>query len=189
MFFYALMTPVLVAMIFMIHRLRAMAKHDRVLHRLCELRREMMAFLRKNPYSLTREEYHELRELIELTNTTIHNYNAFKKEFVGIGPRIEYGRKCERMDKQIHNRQVKSEFVSELYQKFTFTMFIAVLTFIPWPKLAIKITPVVLYVVTRIGITYLNTRLKRMAEFFSWLRQRSEEYAYPPPVGKKWSRA
>lgn len=189
MFFYTLMIPTLLAMIYMIHRLRAMAKHDRVLYRLCELRREMMALLREAPYGFTREEYRELRELIELTNKMIHNYSAFKESFVGIGTRIEYGRKCERVDKQIHGRQIKNEAVSTLYNKFAFTMFIAVLTFIPWPKLAIKVTPVLLRIVTRIGIGYLNARLKRFADFFSWLSQRSEEYAYPPPMGKRWSNA
>ena len=63
-------------------RQREMQKHDRVLFPFCQLRRDVMRFLYKNVvengHSLSTEEYQFLRQLLNVLDFTIHNYNQYK---------------------------------------------------------------------------------------------------------------
>lgn len=177
MYFYFLMIPVVIMSIYMISRLLEMRKHDQVLYRLCENRREMMAFLRKTGLTLSKDDYFALRELIEITNQTIHNYNDFKSSSFSVGKRIEYGKDVRRLDGKMQERQehqLSNPTIKSMYSKFGQTMIIALLTFIPWPKLAIAISPFLFKLLTTIGINYA----RRLFDYFSWLKRRTQELAY-----------
>ena len=63
-------------------RQREMQKHDRVLFSFCQLRRDVMRFLyvnvMENEHSLSPEEYKFMRQLLDVLDFTIHNYNQYK---------------------------------------------------------------------------------------------------------------
>ena len=63
-------------------RQREMQKHDRVLFPFCQLRRDVMHFLYMNvieyPGSLSPAEYRSIRQLSDVLDSTIHNYNQYK---------------------------------------------------------------------------------------------------------------
>ena len=63
-------------------RQKEMQKHDRVLFPLCQLRRDVMRFLymnvTTNTGSLSPAEYKFVRQLLNVLDSTIHNYNQHK---------------------------------------------------------------------------------------------------------------
>jgi aminoglycoside N3'-acetyltransferase len=155
-----------------------MERHDRVLFKLCALRREIMSLMREKAFDFPKEDYFALRELVRITNETIHNYNEFKNSEFSVSKCIEYGRSAKRIDKEIQELRVENEVIAKLYDRFAFTMFIGVLTFIPWPDLFLKVFPLVIRVAAALGKVYFSENIKRMIDFASWIQQKSQEYAY-----------
>jgi hypothetical protein len=178
MYFYVLVIPILLGSLVMILHLWNMAKHDRVLYRFCHIRREIMRIMRDNNYNLSREDYFALRHLLEIVNNTIHNYNEFKHSTFNITKCIQYGRGMVRLDKQVQERQVKNANIARLYDEFGSTVFLALLAFIPWPQMALKIVPVIIKVLTKVGIDSVKSRAKRWLDFTAELKSRQREHAY-----------
>ena len=62
--------------------LRKVAKHDRVLFPFCQLRRNIMRFLREHmpndSNALSRQEYESILQLLDVVSTVIHHYNRHK---------------------------------------------------------------------------------------------------------------
>ena len=69
-------------------RQKEMQKHDRVLFPFCQLRRDVMRFLHvnviENVHSLSSEEYRFIRQLLNLLDNTIHNYNRHKTSMFNV---------------------------------------------------------------------------------------------------------
>ncbi len=63
-------------------QIRKAAKHDRVLFPFCQLRRDIMCFLREHmpdqPNALSREEYDSVLRLLDVVSDVIHHYNRHK---------------------------------------------------------------------------------------------------------------
>ncbi len=79
MFFYLLVLPVFILMFITWSDLRELQKHDMVLYRFCQVRRELMAFLRAEGIQLSPEDYRFAQHLIDALHRTIHNYEDNKK--------------------------------------------------------------------------------------------------------------
>src|SRR6266702_1750215 len=78
MYFYFLIIPSLVVLALVCLDLCRIKKHDKVLYRFCQIRRESMSFLRKKGFSLSVHDYTVLKEMLDGLDITIHNYNACK---------------------------------------------------------------------------------------------------------------
>ncbi len=78
MIFYALIGPVLILSLVMLVYLRRLKKHDEVLYAFCEIRREIMAILRRDLFEIQREKYVGLKHLLDATGNAIHYYNDNK---------------------------------------------------------------------------------------------------------------
>jgi len=174
MYFYFVMGPVLVGALVMIVWLRNMRKHDTVLYRFCQLRRDVMTILR-NDSNIAQQDYFDLRVLVNALNDTIHNYNEMKTSSFNIFRCLDYGRKARRIDSQIQQHQVENPMVEGLYHAFAYALILAVLTFLPWPQIGLKVVPFIFTVVANIGIESAKARAKRMLDFTSWLRVRAQQ--------------
>lgn len=79
MFLYFLLTPTLIFLIIQIDRIYLITKHDRVLYMFCQLRREMIYFLRNENPILNEQDKISILKLLELTNHCIHHFKDHKK--------------------------------------------------------------------------------------------------------------
>lgn len=61
--------------------LHALKKHDSVLFRFCQIRRDLMTLLRSEGLELSRADYVFARHILESLNHTIHNYKDHKARF------------------------------------------------------------------------------------------------------------
>lgn len=68
----------LVWSLYVTHQLVKLKKHDEVLYRFCQLRRDVMLYLRENFDRLTREDYERAREILVDLDDTIHFYDEHK---------------------------------------------------------------------------------------------------------------
>jgi hypothetical protein len=54
-------------------------RHDKVLYSLCNVRRDMMEYLRLNCESISREDYISLRSSLDLLNHSVHYFGDYKR--------------------------------------------------------------------------------------------------------------
>jgi hypothetical protein len=80
MFVYVLFVPALVLLIIGTLQLRGLRRHDVVLYRFCEVRRELMIYLRKEGLHLSPGDYEFAALLADTLHSTIHNYQHTKKK-------------------------------------------------------------------------------------------------------------
>lgn len=78
MLFYLLFVPANILLFIMFRDLRNMKKHDCVLFRFCQIRRDIMFILRDEGFKLSKQDYRVLRFLLDITSEMIHNYNQCK---------------------------------------------------------------------------------------------------------------
>ncbi len=81
------------------------AKHDRVLFPFCQLRRDIMCFLREHfpsePNALSREEYDSILRLLDVVSAMIHHYNRHKTVMFNLRKVIKCIREYRHALKQI----------------------------------------------------------------------------------------
>ncbi len=129
MYFYFLIIPVLIGSCYMIWRLRRMAKHDRVLFRFCQNRRDIMAIIRGRNFDLPREDYIALRELLEVTNNTIHEYNVHKTSLFDFRKFIRDAQRLNSIRRKMEELDNMNTDVAHLYHKFGLSMLYAFFTY------------------------------------------------------------
>src|ERR1051325_11872039 len=78
MSFYIAVAPILLTSAYMVLKLRALTKHDKVLYSFCDVRRDVMSVLREHAFDLTKEDYIALRDIEEVASDTILDYHNFK---------------------------------------------------------------------------------------------------------------
>ena len=77
--------------------LARVAKHDRVLFPFCQLRRDIMRFLREHlpdeANALSKEEYDSVLRLLDVVSETIHNYNQHKTAMFDVRKALKFSKK------------------------------------------------------------------------------------------------
>ena len=125
-------------------RQREMQKHDRVLFPFCQLRRDVMRFLYinviENTGSLSPAEYKFVRQLLNVLDGTIHNYNQHKTLMFNvrkIAKHLKMYRKVSRVALEVPDHPEVREF-HERILRLLVTAFLAYTPLIRW-ELALRL--------------------------------------------------
>lgn len=176
MFFYVLLTPPLLATVIMIWRLRSMEKHDKVLYRFCEIRRQTMSLIRERNFDLTPEDYLALRQVAEATSATIHDYNSFKIYIFNFRKFLAAIRRMEKLEVTLtHGRELKPE-ITMLRNRFADAMLFAFVTFTPFFKSerVLLVFHHTCSALAKLGIAYFKTKARGMAEIASFVEREKQ---------------
>jgi hypothetical protein len=170
MFFYVLILPVLVASAGMIWHLRLMKRHDRVLFRLCDNRRAVMALIREGNYNLPREDYVALRSLLEALNKAIHDYQSWKTSF-SFSRAMERLEIAQRLDEQAAKDGLRNPEIARVYREFILNIAIGFLAFTPISDWLLKASPFIVKVLFSVGRSRIAAKLNSLKESVIWARQ------------------
>ena len=161
------MTPPLLASLYMILHLHNMRKHDQVLYRFCQLRREAMSLIREHNFNLTKEDYVALREITEVTSATIHDYNRCKIYLFNFRRLLRTIRQIENLEPKINKGRALKGQIKGLRNRFGDAMVFAFFTFTPFLKYetALRVFTGALMALTKVGVG----KARRVIEVLSWL--------------------
>lgn len=179
--FYLLIIPVLVSSAFMIHRLRKIKKHDKVLFHFCQIRRDAMELLRNNYSEMTIEEYRAIRRVLMALNSTIHDYNDYKISIFNFRRFYRMVKNYKKTTSSIERMKLpKNSDIGKLLQDFSIGMIKAFFAYTPFLKSEIifKLVILILDFVTKSGIKYLNDRARVLLESLSMLEKQSDKLGY-----------
>lgn len=172
--FYFFIIPTLLFLIYQIFRLRSITKHDKILFGFCQNRREMMKLIRDKNQTLSIEDYQALRELVEMTNKTIHNFNHYKPVLFNFRRFIEYVRNAQEVDNKFKEHQFGSQEIAELYNRFFLTLLGAFFTFTPLIKSEIVLRASIYFfkALAKLGAR----KAKRVIELLTWVEKEADEH-------------
>ena len=158
----------------MLFYLRRLKKHDKVLYRFCQLRRETMSIIREANFDLKPEDYAVLRALVEKTSDTIHDFNNCKVSLFNVRKLSEQVSRA----KMIEALDVENPQIQKLCLGYTLAMLRAFFTFTPFIKseLGLRVAPYLLRALASLGGNYLKIQVKKMNELILWIKQESEEH-------------
>ncbi len=176
MFFYALITPPLLASVCMLFYLRRLKKHDKVLYRFCQLRRDTMSQIRERNFDLRVEDYVALRQLLDRTSETIHDFNNCKVSLFNIR---NYSIQVHRAKSLEETSVERAPEIQELTGRYALAMLVAFFTFTPLIKseLVLRGLPFILKFLASISGNYLKAKVKKTEEIVTWIKQESEQHA------------
>lgn len=133
MFFYLLIVPsfaiILVTMFELVH----IQKHDRILYSYCQLRRNILAFLRSDGLKLSEYEYQLTNKMLEFVGITIHDFNMFKKEVFN----FRKAKKLLKASVRAHHHkdifvETENKNISRLQNQFRYCIIISMFAYTPF---------------------------------------------------------
>ena len=150
-------------------RQREMQKHDRVLFPFCQLRRDVMSFLYRNSMkdagSLSPSEYRFIRQMLNVLDATIHNYNQHKTSMFNlrkIAKHLETYRKASETALKVPDHPEVQEF----HQRIHRLLVVAFLAYTPLIRWEVALHLIVL--AGRIGYRVgKQEALRREAEYIA----------------------
>jgi len=176
--FYFLMAVALLANLWMIWRVRKMKRHDGVLYRYCELRRQAMQYLRDEDKlsQLPRQDYIALRKMICMMNITIEQYKNHKLVMFNLREFVKYFRAYASANKKaaaitiIDNKEIE-----DLRKGLMKALFFGFMTYTPFirSEIVVRLTIMILSFLAKAGIRKVNAYVASLKE----IQELSHRYA------------
>lgn len=174
--FYLLLIPFSFVSVLLIIHLKNLKKHDAVLYKFCQVRRESMQFLRANWSNLPKKEYIALRELLETLNATIHRYNEHKTVLFNLRRFIEHIKEFDSFSKKIEpiekpeTKEIRQFYLdtsrSFLYGFFAYTPLIK-------SEILVKLVIMIFGVFTLLGINKFSRSIEHIANSINNAREQA----------------
>lgn len=121
--------------LWMVIKLKGLENHDQVLYNFCQLRREMMSYLRIKSDRIPRKDYVAIRELLDIVNSTIADYNNYKVVIFNFNNFMkEIDRIYKSTKKANKARDISNDKVEKFYKDYKHAMFVAFWTYTPLLK-------------------------------------------------------
>lgn len=98
-FVYLAVVPSLLICAVELVRLYQLRKHDVVLYRFCEIRRDMMTLLRDRGTELSPQDYHALRIFLKALNTLIQRYSDDRSSMLNLRTLARWAKKNAKLIK------------------------------------------------------------------------------------------
>lgn len=169
--------PVLLLSLAMIFKLLSLRKHDRVLYRFCQLRRDIMAYLRDKRDRIPPEDYEQVRMLLQIVNQDIHNYNHYKRNKFNIRYLLREARHLFKSARAAEIKKIKNNAkVEGFYKDYGLALVSAFLSYTPFFKS--KIILMLTIGLMRKLVIVTGDRLKDWIKELEWLKQEIDKPNY-----------
>lgn len=176
---YTLLVLFLVMSFFMIYRLRAIQKHDRVLFLMCAVRREIMTILRDRNYGLSRDDYISIRELLEILNHSIHYYNKIKAKVFNFREFLKFLKQYESDSIRAKNIAIsENPEVITLYKRLQYAILVGFFTYTPFLKSELVFNAVI-YAFKAIAARLWKERIREYVDIMYQIKRQSIIFNIP----------
>ncbi|MFL6283259.1 MAG: hypothetical protein ACJ74Q_08985 [Pyrinomonadaceae bacterium] len=177
--FFIIMVPPIVGSVYMIWHLRRLKKHDHVLFKFCQTRRDVMTLLREENYDLRRPDYLALRYLAVFSSGMIHHFNDLKKSRFNARKFVEEVRRAKLIDKKIKKKAIKDERIGALYHQFERAHIAAFFAFTPFftSEIVLRLLPFFVQLLAKVGLWYFRHNARRITDAVSWVQEEKRALA------------
>lgn len=160
MTFFILIVPSSLLLLFMLVRLNKIKKHDLVLYRFCQIRRDAIALVDNRQDELTKKEYASVRSILDCTSVMIHEYEACKSAIFNFRKFLSflkhYREKAQEADRvKIPNDQQ----IIDLHHKYRYALAMAFLAYTPYirSELLIRVLIAIFVLLGKLGVKSLKS--------------------------------
>jgi hypothetical protein len=130
--FYLLVLPSLAMSILVLFNLLSLKKHDVVLFRFCQIRRDAIKLIAARGAGFDRTSYHSIRNLLECLNVMTHNYEGCKTHIFNIRRLEQTFKHYKHTTRQVDKIQIPDDAeIVMLHKRFRYAMLEAFLVYTP----------------------------------------------------------
>ena len=177
--FYLTITPVLILSLCMIVYLRDMKKHDHVLYKVCQVRRDSMCYLRENWENLDKTDYIALRRLVEALNMVISNYNDHKTILFNLRKFKNFIREYKSFSKEVESIPTpQNEEIKIIYNSAWIAFFSGFFAYTPLIRSEVAMRAILLIttILSKLGVRYINNSARQTIETISNIKKQAHNY-------------
>ena len=177
--FYLLVVPALLMQAVMLAYLYQLRRHDSVLYRFCQIRRDVMALLREQSETLSPEEYHDARELLDVLGFTIHNYQDQKSTMFDGRKFLRFRRSAERVRQARHSDNPQ---LVELHKRTAMALVRGFIAYTPFfaSELALRLVLFGARTLGSMGVRKMRRALTVIEETALLLQPPPDDFGLPP---------
>ncbi len=170
--FVIIIIPIIIVQFIIIYKLRNFNIHDGILFSFCDLRRNIMGYLRKREFDIKPKEYKEIKNLLSTVNPTIHNFNQHTITIFNIKKvktlLSNAKNETQRIEEQT-NGSISKE-IESFYTEYICCYLKAVLAYTPFLKW--KLVGLIISLIIKINIE----RMKSFLNYYSWFNKEYENF-------------
>jgi hypothetical protein len=178
--FFLIFIPTSIALWLMLVHLRKMKKHDRVLFRFCQIRRDIIVIMREPGFNPSKSDYRILRVLLDGANATIHEYNSCKIKLFNFRNFIALAKEYQRNAQKVDKLSTSNPAINEIKEKYKRAMILAFLSYTPLIKsqIAFQITSGIILAIfgLMINLGLKSLGIEKSFDYLSWLNKEIKEY-------------
>jgi hypothetical protein len=135
MFFYILFVPSIIILLVTMFELLIVRKHDSVLYQYCQLRRNILGYLRTKGTRLSEPDYVLANQMLDYVGITIHDFHKLKEEVFN----VRKARKLAKASWRVHTKrdifaETSNKQLKNLQNQFRFLILISIFAYTPFLK-------------------------------------------------------
>jgi hypothetical protein len=171
MLFYLLFGPSAVLLMIMWIDLRKKAKHDKVLFRFCQIRRDIITLMYAEHHKMKSADYKAIRTLLDATSLTIHEFNQLKATMFNLRWFIDWMRKYKTKAVKIDELSTSDERIMEIKNKYRIATLAAFLSYTP--LIRSQITLMVFLALSKflLSVGIKSLKLQSLLNYLAWLKE------------------
>lgn len=179
--FYVTVVPSTLLLLVMLFDLRKTTKHDKVLYRFCQIRRDITTMMFTDGSNLSKSDYRVLRTTLDVTSSAIHNFNHYKTTLFNFRWFMERLKEYRKNASKIDRLATSNERINNLKKNLALAMFCAFLSYTPLirSQLLVELFLAVLSFMIKIGFKSFN--LTKGIEYLSWLKEEFKDFSHQTP--------
>lgn len=165
-------------------------RHDSVLFNFCDIRRDVLNYLRKNFDTISKEEYRSLRDTLDKMNNTIHYFDKYKSLVFNVREIKEMIRRfystIERVQEMKKN---KNEEIKTMLLRYEHASLIGLVRFSPFATtrlitfLFIILIKLALMFTAKIGLESISKAMRRLYFVLTDIDKRRNEFRLAATFG------
>lgn len=178
-----ILIPALAVVLYGVIQVREARKHDRVLYRFCQIRRDVMDVLRSENQSLSAEDYAAGRRLLDFLNLTISLYREHRTKMFDWRAFVRFAREYRQSATQIVAlSSTRHKALSNAVMKTGWAALLGFLAYTPFIKseTALRLTASAVEWLARIAKGKVEQRLRRANDFVAFVRDQFDRFGPQP---------
>lgn len=173
--FYLLVVPVVILQLVMLFKLYHLRKHDRVLYRFCQVRRELMELLREKGQNMSSRDHDFARHMVASLHSAIHNFKDHKKRMFDFWLIVEAARQFRISVEDLKSLPTTdNRKLLQVKQKFGRSIVLALIAYTP----IVGFRPMIHIIdfLMWLGARFLADKTQNLRNFVELYKQQRAEY-------------
>lgn len=182
--FYVLTIPIILLLAYNLFRLRQIRLHDEVLYKFCQLRRDVVRTIDEDINGYSKQEYRQIRLLLDQLNSTIRNFTHMKKNIFTFKIFLELVKAYIDFNTKRGSKSIKrseNDSIVLLYTQYNKTLIDGFISYVPFLRyrLIVSLMYTLIKLLSLIGLKGIQNKA---GNFLKHIESKESSVYYPSAI-------